>query len=476
MRRNALLTVLLALTFPVPSAGQSAGHATEATRLLDRAIDRMGGDSLLRTIQSVRLDVMTQWLRINFVSKPFADAPSYEHNVELRDYAHRAWRNTRMFQGGGPPIPIVDVVRDTVGARLAPVSPSAAAAWAPLNLAYIDERRELFAFAPERLVLHLRDDPAVQVLADTTIDGAPHARLQSVVDGWPATVFLNRADGLPVLVRFRADEVNDFGLAPWGVQEVEFWYSGWARVSPGVLLPRQRDVRRVGKPYKRMTALSMRINDPAPADSFAISPEVEREYLATQQRPMWHVALDTTARIVQDHFATVPPFVGSAGAVHIGGQWVLVETAQHEGAVDLIASWLQQHRPGVPIGAGLATLPAAGNGGARWFAAQRLPLFVSPGAAPVVRTNLARRSAGTTITTARWVRVGTDSLWMEPVAMHDVPGLMAVYSPTLRWLYLAIAGSSAHQAEQDALIASFRARGMPVEWLGSSRQLVSAAP
>ena len=73
------------------------------------------------------------------------------------------------------------------------------------------------------------------------------------------------------MVRFRADETNDMGLAPWGLHEVEFWYSNWALVPPGVMLPRQRDVQRVGKPYKRMTVLQAMINAPAPADSFAIS-------------------------------------------------------------------------------------------------------------------------------------------------------------------------------------------------------------
>ncbi|MBL0179389.1 MAG: hypothetical protein IPP98_09735 [Gemmatimonadetes bacterium] len=69
-------------------------------------------------------------------------------------------------------------MRDTIAVRLMPAAPNAAPAWGPLNLAYVDERRELFAFAPERLVLQLRHDPALRQLADTTIDGAAHARLR----------------------------------------------------------------------------------------------------------------------------------------------------------------------------------------------------------------------------------------------------------------------------------------------------------
>lgn len=472
MSRTVLLLKLALLAVPASVPAQAPASATA---LLDRSIARMGGDSALRAIRSIRLDMMTQWARTSFATRPFADQPSYERNIELRDYTTGAWRNTRTFLGGGPAMSIVDLVRDTIAARYAPTSAAGAMAWAPLNLAYVDERRELFAFAPERLVLTLRHDKALRALPDTTLDGEAHARLAATVDGWPTTLFVRRSDALPVMVRFQADEIADFGLAPWGRHEVEFWYSGWTRAAMGVLLPRQRDVRRVGQPYKRMTILAMQVNAAAPADSFAISDSVTAAYLATERRPMWRVDLAAAGKLVRDRFATTPPMVGTPGAVQIGGQWVLLETAQHEGAVALVAEWLRGVAPGVPIGAGIATMPATSNGGARWFANGQRPLYVAPGAAPFVR-RIAGRTTGTVIATARWVRVGSDSLWLEPFTAPDLSGALAVYSPTLRWLYLPAAGAPSHQAEQAGLIARLAARGMPVEWIGSARSLVSAVP
>jgi hypothetical protein len=469
-RMTAVAHLLLALTPCARPANAQAPDATPSV-LLDRAIARMGGDSTLRSIRSLRLDMMTQWVRTNFAARPFADAPSYERNVELRDYANKGWRNTRTFVGSGPAMSITDLVRDTIAARLAPRAPNAPPTWGPLNLAYVDERRELFAFAPERLVLALRSDATVRRLADTTIDEEVHARLHATVDGWPATLFLRVADALPVMVRIRADERNDFGLAVWGEHEVEFWYSQWTRVAPGVLLPRQRDVRRVGSPYKRMTALAMMVNAPAPADSFAISDSVATAYLATERRPMWDVAL-SDARLIDSTFAMFPQFTGSAGAVRIGGAWVVFETAVHEGAMQRMGEWLATTMPNAPVAAGIVSTAAAINGGVKWFDAKRLPVYAAPAAGPVLRAATGGRTTATVVTRPRWVRVGTDSLWVEPVTAPDFSQLLAVYSPTLRWLYWPVAGSPAHAAEQAALTKRLAARGLPVERVGSIRGVV----
>jgi hypothetical protein len=432
----------------------------------------MGGDSALRAIHSLRLEVMTQWVRIQFATHPFADQPSYEQNTELRQYASQAWRNTRQFVGAVPTLRIVDVVQDTIAARLMTRVPNSSPTWGPLNTAYVDERRELFAFAPERLVLTLRADLAARLGADSTIDGTLHARILATVDGWPTTAFLRRSDGLPMMVRFRADEFNDFGLAPWGEHEVEFWYTAWGRIAPGVLLPRQRDVRRVGKPYKRMTVLALTVNPPAPIDSFAVSDSVAAAFLATERRPMWQAPLAGVATMPRADFAIFPPFVGSPGAVRVGGEWVVVETAQAPGAMDLIARWLATQPGGAAIGVGVASGPPAGGGGASWFTARGLPLLVSPGSAPFVHRALGRPSGTTVIDVARWARIGSDSLWLEPVSALDFRGVLAIYSPTHRWLYLPFAGSVAHQPEQSAIIAALEARGLPVELLGSPRTFV----
>lgn len=468
MRSLLAALLLLPVALPEQARAQARPSDSAAVAVIDRAITRMGGESALRAVRTIRMDVMTQWQRVHLGSHPYADAPSYERHADLRDYEARTWRNTRAFLPAGGS---VDIVRDTVAGRTL-TAPNGAVSIAPLNIAYVDERRELFAFAPERTLLLARDAGGLRALPDTTIDGVAHARVTGAVDGFPAIWFLRRTDGFLALVRFRADETNDFGLAPWGMMEVETWFSNWVPAGQGLVLPRQRDVRRVGRPYKRMTALAITVNAPAPADSFAIADSTVAGYLATQRAPMWDVALDAAPLVGQD-FVSLPPFTGVGGAVRVGGVWVLLETGQAGGAARNTAAFLA--RSGTGVGAGIVTMPTPGNGGVTWFAEQRLPLLVAPGAAPIVRQILgdaATRARATTITGSRWVRVGTDSLWLERLELPDAPGALAVYSPTHRWLYSGLlVGRPMLRSELDALIARLRARGLPVEWVGNPRAI-----
>jgi hypothetical protein len=116
----------------------------------------------------------------------------------------------------------------------------------------------------------------------------------------------------------------------------------------------------------------------------------------------------------------------------------------------------------------------------RWFADQRLPLYVAPGARAMARRILGPPPAGvrsTEIGTSRWVMVGTDSLWLERVELPDAPGALAVYSPAHRWLYAPLmVGRPMVKAELDAMIARLRGRGLPVEFVGGARGIRQPAP
>lgn len=469
-----LIAVVLSLFTALPAMAQSPAPVRA---VVDRATAAMGGDSTLRAIRSVRMEVMTQWMRTTIANRPFLDYPSFERHTDLRDYTTNSWRNTRSPVGAGAPNPFPLIVRDSIAIVLRQTRADAPAVWQPLSIAYVDDRRQLFAFAPERLVLTLRDDPKARLLSDSVIDGAAHARVAAVIDGYPSVTFFRRRDGFPAMVRFRADETNDFGLAHWGVHEVEFWYSRWAAVSrnPGSpLLPLQRDVNRIGVPYKRMTMLSVVVNAPAPADSFAISDALVRAYReGPSAKAMWDIsaaAVDSgTTRSPDGNFITAFPFwLGVEGAVQVGGRWMLLQSGVGRGVPEKVAAWAARTTPGIPLGGAFATTPA--NGGLTWLLAQRHTVVTAPGVQPYLPALLHGPvpSAMTRVTAARWIQIGADSVWVEPLPGGELPGSIAIYAPTLRWLYYPAALTPEGRAHEATLIARLAARNLPVTLIGGS--------
>lgn len=434
-----------------------------AVAVLDTAITRMGGAAALAGITGIRREMLTQWQRITWQDHPYADAPSYETHADLRDYATNRWRNSRRILVGAMWLDIIDVVDDTVAAR------AMRGSWAPLNITYVDERRELFAMAPERLPLGARAAGDLRLGRDTMIDGARHDRLDFTLDGFPTTLFVRRADGLPAMARYRAAAPNDFGLVPWGRMEVEIWYSQWGPIPGGAMLPAQWDVRRVGRPYKRMTVLGTTLLPTVQADSFPVTDALRTQYLATATRPMHDLPYDS-AKVIDDRFATFGANGAPAGAIKLGGKWWLLEAGQGPLSAERASAELRRLDPGTPLGGAMVTSPRPGNGGTAWLARQDLHVWAAPGAAPILAQVLRGHDLGRThlepVDKGRWLRFGRDSAWVEPVDLIDAPGAMLVYVPGWDWVYSQLAVSPLHTAQ---LRAALDRRGWKAGNVGSLR-------
>ena len=406
----------------------------DVRQLARRGIEAMGGETALRGIERVRFDMVTQWHITSFADTPFPATISYELHTDVRDYTLNAWRNTRRF-----PMPmrsdwrtITDVVRGSVAIR------DAGNGWAPLSIAYVDERDELFALTPDRLMLAIIDAAELRSGPDTTIAGVSHARAQFDVGRLAMTAFLRRADGLPRLVRFRAAAPNDFGLVPWGEMEVEVWYSQWSPFPKKVTLPTQWDVRRFGATYKRMTVLGAQFNGTFAADSFPVAPELRDAYDRTATRPMHDLPLDSARTISDDaDFVEFRTFGAPTGAVRVGGRWILLETGQAALSLERALEWLGTHTAG---GIDYAIAGAAGgNGGAAAAAAHNLPLLVGPGAQPFIDRVLdganRPRSDARPLQLPTTLRVGTDSVSIERIDLPGAAGSILLWLPSKRWLW-----------------------------------------
>jgi hypothetical protein len=482
MLKPAILLAILCVAAPNSATAQKS--ALSITAPIDTAIARMGGASVLASVERVRFDMMTQWQRSVFDGRRYADQPSYEWNTDLRDYTTSSWRSTRRFLAGTTWREIADIVQDTVAIRRSPGGPGgvaspanvAAGTWAPLNIAYVDERKESFAMAPERLLLAMRAAGDLRTLADTTIDGVPNARRIATLLGVPTTVYLRRTDGFLSGATFHATETNDFGLVPWGEMTVELWYSSWRKYPSGIVYPHQWDVRRVGQPYKRMTVLAAAFNPAASPDSFVVGDSVRAAYFKTATKPMHDIALDS-ARIIEERFASFGTPGAPTGAVKLGDQWVLLEGGYAPLSIERATSWLAGAASSSHVAAALLTVPNAGSGGAGWLAAHKVPLYAGRGA--VVPTTLSLRgygapsSAVTAVRQGRWLRIGRDSLWMESIDLPDAPGALLVYVPALQWMYT---GMAAGALQLDIALAHARAAGWKVTRVGSLRGITADLP
>lgn len=464
-------------------AGVMSPPGDDARGVVDTAIARMGGERALRSVHRVRYDMMTQWLSTTFDARPFQDAPGYEWHTDYRDYDTKTWRNVRRFMSNGAWTSMTDLVVDSIAARSAgPYARGVATpagtvdGWAPLDVAYVDERRELFLLTPERLLLLAHDAPDLRALPDTTIGGIRHAVVAVTIDGFPTRVYLRRTDGFLAMARYHADESNDFGLAPWGPMDVGVWYSVW-RPDPAtqLVLPREWDITRIGAPYKRMTVLGVAVNDSLPADSLVLTDAVRRAYLAHARRPMADLPLDS-ARIVANgrlaEFRTPgAPLVG----VKVGSDWVLIEPGNLPLNAERAATWLAA-RDGGRVAAGIIG-GATPSGGASWLARRGVPLYVAPsGSVSVVRslrnygapTSTIRRVAG-----GEWIRTpARDSLRVEPIDLPNAPGSLVVYVPSMRWAFSSRIGGSAEMA---LVAARARARGWTVDRIGTPANPAGAA-
>ncbi len=441
----------------------------KAVAVIDTSIEHMGGAAALRALTRVRLEMMTQWQRTSFDSRPYTDLPSYERHTDQRNYSIPAWRNYRRFAFGSGWREITDVVRDSVAIR------QSNGAWAPLNVAYVDERNELFTFAAERVLLAAREAGDLKAMADTTIGTVPHARVSATVGGYPTTLFFRRNDGLLAMVRYLAAQPNDFGLVPWGRMEVELWYSKWTPGPGGVSLPWQWDVRRVGKPYKRMTVLAFTL-DTAAADSFAVTDSLRSAFFATANRPMQDIQPDS-AKAIQPGLVRFGAFGFPMGAVKVGKSWLLLEAGQAEVNAQRAMDWLARNQAEGKVAGAVLSMPSGSNGGVVYLSQQQTPLYVGPGASPFVGTilrnhgrSLARSSE---IAKGQWIRMSGDSVWVEPVDLPDSPASLLVYVPSLKWAYSGTATSPLHQRY---LLEKLKTHGWPVEKLGSLRDLWASPP
>jgi hypothetical protein len=190
---------------------------------------------------------------------------------------------------------------------------------------------------------------------------------------------------------------------------------------------------------------------------------------------MHDLPLDS-ARIADGRFALFNTPGAPAGAVKVGGKWLLFESGSAALSAERAAKWLRQADPS-PISGVIVGSELFGQGGVAWLASEKIPLFVGASAegnvAAVMRGQKRAVPSHTLVDRGRWTRVGGDSIWLETMDLPDSPRSLVAYVPSLRWLY----GGGAFAPLQLELLAEHaRDRGWVVDYIGGPRAFRAAPP
>lgn len=454
-----------------PSASARASARTSdavARAILDTSVIRMGGIAALRSVQRVRVESMTEWQRTSLDNRTHPVVLSYEWSTELRDYAKPAWRYTRRFLGANGWTEVVDLVVDSVAAM------KNNGKWGAQNVAYVDERTEVFTFTPERLMVFAYDAADARALPDTLLQGARYARVRANINGFRTTLLFGKGDGLLARAEFRAAQPKDFGLAGWGEMDVSIRYSQWQRLREvPINVPMQLNIYRVGKPYKRVTIVGSTVNPEFIPDSLVMPDSLRRAFYALGNRAMFDLAVDS-ARIVNTNFATFATPGTPVGAVRLGGSWLFIEGGTAPMSMQRSVAFLTKNDAATPIAGAIVTIPG-GQAGFISLTGFAKPVWVTGGAKPYVAAMLEGWKSGAHVRDAvngSWMHVGTDSLRIDVIDLPDYPSTAVLYSPTLQWVYAAPATSP---LMLEHIVSFAKQRGWRVQRVASARDIVGSA-
>jgi len=183
--------------------------------------------------------------------------------------------------------------------------------------------------------------------------------------------------------------------------------------------------------------------------------------------------------VIDGRFAMFGRVGQAPKAVKVGTSWLLFDGSGTPERAAEDAAWLAEKVQGATIGALLVASPNWGTGAAAWALDQHLPILVAPGSRTSIAASLQNwgrsGTAFTTVERGRWLRIGGDSAWIEPIDLPNIPGSLLVWVPSLHWLYASTA-APAPFGPMDRLLALARSRKWAVEYFGSFGAISTPVP
>jgi hypothetical protein len=421
--------------------------ASDPRALVRTAIDRMGGEPLLRGIRSVRFTSAGYRNMLEQSERPEGPwIPSIELTTEEWDLTGGRWNAITDTRAGEFTFTQRQTVADGIAGR------AFDGRWSPGQRTLVTSVEQRFAWSPFRAVLAALDAPDLHAEADRLFQGVPHHVVTWTASDGPIRVLLNAHTGYVTAVETVRAYPDDLYWQVWGDIATRVMFSYWSIEAGGIRVPRQWDVERNGLLESTLTMQSIELNPTLAADAFNIPAETRAAYTANAAQTLDRPAFGSKSR---------PSKELAPGVVEIPSNWDVTLVRQDDGIVVIeapisaaySASVIEEagkRFPGIPVKAVISTSDSWPHfGGVREYVARGIPVYILDLNRPVLSRAVAaphtihpdalaskpRRADFRIVSGKVVVGSGVNRLELFPVRGETGERMMAVYFPQHRILY-----------------------------------------
>jgi hypothetical protein len=411
------------------------------------AVERMGGETLLRNIRTLRVEGSGYRNLLEQSERPEGPwIPSVEHDIELWDLAGGQWSSISESDAGEFHFTQQQIVSGGAAAT------SFDGRWSPGSRAVLQTMEQRFAWSPFRAMLSALDAADLRAEPDQVYQRVPHHVIAWSAKEGPMRAWLNAQTGYVTAIETVRAYPDELYWQVWGDVTTRVIFSYWSIEAGGWRVPRQWDVERNGQPESVLTIRSIAMNPQLPADAFAIGDDTRKAFEARATQTLDDPAFGSTAR---------PPRELAPGVVEIPSSWDITLVRQEDGIVVIeapisagyskkVIEEAGRRFPGVRVKAVISTSDSWPHfGGIREYVARGIPIYILDLNEPILTR--AVRSAHTlhadslasrpraplfkSVAARTLVGSGANRLELYPVRGETGERMMAVYLPEHRILY-----------------------------------------
>ena len=356
-----------------------------AHRLVETAVQRMGGETALRGLATLRLETVGYRNLLEQSERPEGPwIPQIEKTTEIWDTPKGRWAETTVGAVADEEYTLRTTVADGSAARQYGES------WLPAGRGVILEAREWMALSPQQILLSALGAEDLRREADVVFQGVPNHVVSFGAGEQKRRVLLNAQTGFLTAVETTRAYPDDLYWQVWGDVLTRVSYSYWD-LRPGLLFyPMQWDVERAGRPWRALTISKLEPGFAPSAQDFVI-PEEQKKAYASRNVPLDDQPLGNPKR---------PAVEIAPGVVFIPGSWGIGLVRQSDGIVILeapisngysarVIEEAKRRFPNLPIKAVVTTSDSWPHfGGIREYVARGIPVYLLDFNVPQIRRAL----------------------------------------------------------------------------------------